>query len=211
MIPTNMNETNKFAQLASDTQIERTRQALEANNIHTIVAENGADAKKKLFELIPDNAEIFISSSTTLNALGISEEIDKSGHYDSVRAKLAMMDRNTQNRDMQKMSATPEYMIGSVHAVTETGQVIIVSKTGSQLAGYVAGAAHVIWMVGAQKIVATLDDGLKRVDEYTLPLEDARAFKAYGMHSSINKLLIVNKEFMSDRTTMILVKENLGF
>lgn len=211
MIPTNMNETNKFAQLASDTQIERTRQALEANNIHTIVAENGADAKKKLFELIPDNAEIFVSSSTTLNALGISEEIDKSGHYDSVRAKLAMMDRNTQNRDMQKMSATPEYMIGSVHAVTETGQVIIVSKTGSQLAGYVAGAAHVIWMVGAQKIVATLDDGLKRVDEYTLPLEDERAFKAYGKHSSINKLLIVNKEFMSDRTTMILVKENLGF
>jgi hypothetical protein len=83
--------------------------------------------------------------------------------------------------------------------------------TGSQLAGYVSGAAHVIWVVGTQKIVPTLADGLKRVEEYTLPLEDARAFKAYGMHSGINKLLIVHKEFMPGRTTMILVKENLGF
>jgi hypothetical protein len=211
MIPTTMLEINKFAELASDPQIERTVQALEANNIHTLVAEDGAEAKKILFELIPDNAEVFISSSVTLNTLGITEAIDKSGRYDSVRAKLAMMDRETQGREMQKMGTTPEYMIGSVHAVTEIGQVIIVSKTGSQLAGYVAGAAHVIWVAGTQKIVPTLEDGLKRIDEYILPLEDTRAFKAYGMHSSINKVLIVNKEFMPGRTTLILVKENLGF
>ena len=211
MLPTTMTEINKFAQLASDTQIERTVMALQDNNIHTIVAENGADAKKKLFELIPDNAEVFISSSTTLNVLGVTEEIDKSGRYDSVRAKLSMMDQKTQNRKMQKMGATPEYMLGSVHAVTETGHVLIASKTGSQLAGYVAGAAHVIWVVGTQKIVPNIEVGMQRIEEYTLPLEDARAFKAFGMHSEINKLLIVNKEFMPGRTTMILVKENLGF
>jgi hypothetical protein len=121
------------------------------------------------------------------------------------------MDPKTQNRKMQKMGATPEYMVGSVQAVTETGSVIIASKTGSQLAGYASAAAHVIWVVGTQKIVLTLEDGLKRVTEYTLPLEDARAFKAYSIHSSINKLLIVHKEFIPGRTTMILVKENLGF
>jgi L-lactate utilization protein LutC len=206
-----LKEINKFALLASDAQIERTLLALEANNIHAIVADNGDDAKKKLFELIPANAEVFTSSSVTLNALGITEEIDKSSRYDSVRAKVAMMDRKTQNREMEKLGATPEYILGSVHAVTETGRVIIASKTGSQLAGYAAAAAHVIWMVGTQKIVPTLEDGLKRVEEYTLPLESARAFKAYGIDSSINKLLIVNKEFMPGRTTMILVKENLGF
>jgi L-lactate utilization protein LutB len=204
-------EIKKFALLASDVQIERTMQALEANNIHAILAENGADAKKILFELIPANAEVFAASSTSLNTLGIPEEIDKSDRYNSVRAKLAMMDRKTQNREMQKMGATPEYMVGSVHAVTETGHVIIVSKTGSQLAGYVAGAAHVIWIAGTQKIVPTLEDGLKRVEAYTLPMESARAFKAYGVGSSIDKLLIVNKEFMPGRTTIILVKENLGF
>jgi hypothetical protein len=211
MNPTTVIEINKFAQLASDTQIERTRQALEANNFHTIVAENGADAKKILFELIPENAEVFVSSSTTLNVLGITEEIDKSNRYNSVRAKLALMDRKTQNREMQKMGATPEYMLGSVHAVTENGHVIIASMTGSQLAGFVASAAHVIWVVGTQKIVPNIEFGLKRVEEYSLPLEDARTFKASGIHSSINKLLIINKEAKPGRATMILVKENLGF
>ncbi len=211
MLPTTMTEINKFAQLASDTQIERTVMALEDNNIHTIVAENGADAKKILFELIPDNAEVFISSSTTLNVLGVTEEIDKSGRYDSVRAKLSMMDQKTQNREMQKMGATPEYMLGSVHAVTENGHVIIASMTGSQLAGYVSGAANLIWVASTQKIVPNLEVGLKRVEEYTLPLESARSLKAYGTTSAINKLLIVNKEAKPGRTTLILVKEALGF
>jgi L-lactate utilization protein LutC len=211
LITTTLNPKNIFNTLASDAQIERTVQSLEANNIHAIVAENGADAMKRLLEILPANVEVFTSNSATLNTLGITEAINKSGHYDSVRAKLGMMDPKTQNREMQKMGATPEYMIGSVHAVTETGSVIIASLTGSQLAGYVAAAAHVIWVVGTQKIVPTLEDGLKRVEEYTLPLEDARAFKAYGIHSGIYKLLIVHKEFMPGRTTMILAKENLGF
>jgi len=146
-----------------------------------------------------------------LNTLGITEELDRSGRYNSVRAKLGEMDPKTQNREMQKMGATPEYMIGSVHAVTETGRVIIASKTGSQLAGYAAAAAHVIWVVSTQKIVPTLEDGLKRVEEFTLPLENARALKVSGINSSINKLLIVNREYKPGRTTMILVKENLGF
>ena len=206
-----LTEINKFSILASDAQIERTMKALEANNIHAIVAENGADARKKLFEIIPAHAEVFTSSSVTLSALGIPDEIDKSTRYDSVRVKMAVMDRKTQNREMQKLGATPEFMIGSVHAVTETGRIIVASKTGSQLAGYAAGAVHVLWVVGTQKIVPTLEIGLKRVEEYTLPLETARAQKAFGVGSSIDKLLIVNKEFMPGRSTMILVKENLGF
>jgi L-lactate utilization protein LutC len=204
-------EISDFSRLASEAQIERTIQALEANNIHAILAENGADAKKKLFEILPAEAEVFTSNSATLAALGISDQIDKSGHYDSVRAKLGEMDPKTQTREMQKMGATPEYMIGSVHAVTETGRIFIASLSGSQLAGYAAAAEHIIWVVGTQKIVPTLADAIKRLEEYTLPLEDARALKAYGIHSSINKLLIVKKEVVPGRTTMILVKENLGF
>ena len=211
MTATTMTSNPNFANLASEAQIERTIKALEANNIHSILAENGADAKRKLFEIFSAGAEVFTSSSVTLNTLGITEELDKSGRYNSVRAKLGEMDPKTQNREMQKMGATPEYIIGSVHAVTETGRVIIASMTGSQLAGYAAGATHVIWVVGTQKIVPTLEDGLKRVEEYTLPLENARALKASGITSSINKLLIVNKEFKPGRITMILVKSNLGF
>jgi L-lactate utilization protein LutC len=200
-----------YAKLASDAQIERTVKALETNGIRTLVAADGAEAKKKLYELVPAGAEVFISSSTTLNTLGLTDEINNSGRYDSVRAKLAKMDPKTQNRDMQKLGATPEYILGSVHAVTETGSAIIASMTGSQLAGYASAAAHVVWVVGSQKIVPTLEEGMKRLNEYTFPLEDARALKVYGVNSGINKLLVVNREINPGRTTMIIVKENLGF
>ena len=198
-----------YARLATDEQIERTTKALEANGIHVIVAANGEEAKASVFKVIPAGAEVFTGTSVTLDTLGIPAEIDK--QYDSVRSKLAGMDRTTQGRDMIKMGAVPDYIVGSVHAVTETGSVVIASSTGSQLAGYAASAAHVVWVVGAQKIVPTLEEGLKRVQEYSLALEDERALKVYGMNSGLNKLLIINKEVMPNRTTMIIVKENLGF
>jgi len=131
--------------------------------------------------------------------------------YDSVRAKLAKMNRETQNREMIKLGAVPQYIVGSVHAVTEDGKVVVASNTGSQLAPYAASAEHVIWVVGTQKIVPNLDEGLKRVREYTYPLEDERALQAYGMNSFISKWLIVNREVIPGRTSMILVKEKLGF
>jgi L-lactate utilization protein LutC len=201
-----------YAKLATDEQISRTAHALELNGIHVLVADTVAEAKAKLHETIPAGAEIFISSSTTLIQMGLQAEIDQEGgRYDSVRVKLGKMDGKTQGREMQKLGATPEYIVGSVHAVSESGSVVVASATGSQLAPYAASAAHVVWVVGAQKIVPTLDEGLKRLEEYTLPLEDQRAMKAYGMHSGIHKLLIINREVMPGRTTMIIVKENFGF
>jgi hypothetical protein len=200
-----------YAKLASDEQIKRTVKALEANGIHAIVVENGAAARQKIAELLPAGAEAFISSSTTLNVLGITEDVDKSGRYDSVRVKLSKLDYKTQGREMVKLGATPEYVLGSVHALTETGVVLIASATGSQLGPYGAGASKVIWVVGSQKIVPTLEEGMKRLEEYTFALEDARALKAYGMHSSINKLLVVNRESTPGRITIVIVKENVGF
>lgn len=201
-----------YGRLASDEQIERTVRALEANGIRAIVAANGEEAKAKLYDLIPAGAEVFTSSSTTLSQLGLIDEIDRpDGRYRSVRVQLSKLDPKTQNREMQKLGATPEYILGSVHAVTEAGHVLVASATGSQLAPYAASAAKVIWIVGTQKIIPTFEEALKRLDEYTLPLEDQRALKVYGVHSGISKLLIIRRETTPGRVTMILVKQNLGF
>ena len=209
MIESVLTPNKEFTHLADEAQIERTVRALEANGIHVVVAEDEAEAKAKLWELIPEGAEVFTNTSRTLDAMGVPAEVDR--RYDSVRVKLSTMDRATQNRDMVKLGATPEYMVGSVHAVTEDGTVLVASNTGSQLSGYSAGAEHVIWVVGTQKIVPDLDTAMQRIREYTLPLEDQRAQEAYGMHSFISKLLIINREIMPGRTSMILVKKNLGF
>lgn len=113
---------------------------------------------------------------------------------------------------MQRLGATPEWVLGSVHAVTETGEALIASNTGSQLPAYAFGVGKVIWVVGTQKIVKDREEGLGRIYEHSLPLESERAKKAYGVPgSAVNKILIVNREVQPGRITMILVNERLGF
>lgn len=204
----------EFAKLATDEQIERTVSALEANNIHTLIAEDGADAKRLFFELVPEGAEVFLGASVTLETLGIRDEIDKSGKYDALRPKMFAMDRATQGREIRKLVGAPDYAAGSVHAVTEkteNGHVLIASNTGSQLGPYASGAGKVIWVVGAQKIVKDLNEGLRRIEEYSYPLEEVHMQELYKMSTGVNKVLIINREIRPNRVAMIIVKEELGF
>jgi hypothetical protein len=201
----------EFSNLANDTQIERTAKALEANGIHTVIAENGEEAKRIFFELVPDGAEIFLGASVTLETLGIKDVIDKSGRFEAVRPKMFAMDRATQAREIRKLGGAPDYAAGSVHAVTEDGQVLIASNTGSQLGPYASGAGKIIWVVGAQKLVKDLDEGLKRIYEYDLPLETEHMRQLYNAGTGVNKVLIVNREIRPNRITMIIVKEELGY
>ena len=201
----------EFEDLATDEQIERTAEALEANNIHTLIAETGEEAKRLFFELVPEGSEVFLGASVTLEKLGIKDEIDQSGRFDALRPKMFAMDRATQAREIRKLVGAPDYAAGSVHAVTEDGQVLIASNTGSQLGPYASGAGKVIWVVGAQKLVKDLDEGLKRIYEYCMPLEEEHMQQLYNMSTGVNKVLIVNKEIRPNRITMIIVKEKLGF
>ncbi len=114
--------------------------------------------------------------------------------------------------ELRKKSVSSEYFLGSVHAIAETGEMVIASASGSQLPAYVFTSNNVIWVVGAQKIVPTLSDAIKRVREYVLPLEEARMKSEGGWGSTIGKLLIFEKEINPDRKlTLILVNEKLGF
>jgi L-lactate utilization protein LutC len=201
----------EFARLAADEQIERARMALEENGIRVLVAEHGEEAEQMVFDLLPEGAEVFTGSSQTLEQLGIPEALSQSEQYNLVRDQLRKMDKKTQNREMEELGATPEYILGSVHAVTEDGQVLVASNTGSQLAPYAASAANVIWVVGAQKIVRDMDEAVRRIEEYAYPREDERLREAMGVPSAVNKVLLINREIKKDRTTMIIVKEELGY
>ena len=206
-----VDRNQKSAALASEEQIARTAQALEANGIHVLIAENGEEAKRLFFELIPEGAEVFLGASVTLESLGIKETIDKSGRFDSVRPRMFAMNRETQMREIRKLGAAPDYAAGSANAVTEDGQVLFASKTGSQVGPYASGAGKVIWVVGAQKIVRDLDQGLRRIEEYVVPREEQQMQQRYKTGTEIGKILIVRKEVRPNRSTMIIVKEELGF
>jgi hypothetical protein len=174
-------------------------------------AGDSAEAKRIVLSLIPDGAQVHHGASRSLETAGILEAIETSGRYERIRPRILSMDRKTQADEIRRLGAAPDVMLGSVHAVTETGSLIAASMGGSQLGPYASGAGRVILVVGTQKIVSDLDEGLRRVNEYAFPLEDARAQLAYGIHSAVNKVLIINREVVPGRITVVFVDEVLGF
>lgn len=192
--------------------IEVTKSALEKNGFKVILVEKGTDARSTVEKLVPKNSEIMTMTSQTLEKTGIAKDLNESGNYQSVRKVFANADNGLSQGDKNKLGAAPEYTVGSVHAITQDGHLFIASNTGSQLAAYAYGAEHVIFVVGAQKLVHNDQEALKRIYEYTLPLESKRAHEAYGVAgSAVNKLLIINAEIKPDRITVIIVKEEIGF
>jgi hypothetical protein len=160
---------------------------------------------------IPAGSQVHHGASESLDTTGITHEIETSGRYVDVRSRTWSMDRATQADEIRRLGAAPDVMLGSVHAVTETGSLITASMSGSQLGPYGSSAGQVVLVVGTQKIVADLEEGLRRVQDHAFPLEDARAQAAYGIHSAVNKILVINREITPGRITVVLVDEALGF
>ncbi len=200
-----------FDTLPTQDVIQSTAEKLRENNFKVEIVQSGQEAKEKVLALIPKDSEVMTATSVTLDTLELTSHLNESGDYKSVKQELSALNRETDHRQMQRIGAAPEYVVGSVHAITQDGVVMIASNSGSQLPAYSYGADHVIWVVGAQKLVKDLDEGFKRIYEHTLPLESERATKAYGVDGSfVSKVLIFNKEPARD-ITIILVNEVLGY
>jgi hypothetical protein len=180
----------RWGTVADDVRVKRTIAALEANGISVRRASDAAEAKRIVMDLISDGSQVHHGASQSLDVVGITAEIEKSGRYEPLRPRIRSMDRKTQGDEIRRLGAAPDVMLGSVHAVTETGSLVTASMGGSQLGPYVSGAGRLILVVGTQKIVSDLEEGLQRIDEYAYPLEDARAQAAYGIRSAVNKILV---------------------
>ena len=203
--------TRRWGTRAEGARVNRTAAALEANGITVQRASDAASAKRIVLDLIPDGSQVYHGASQTLDLVGITDEIDNSGRYAALRPRIWSMDRETEAQEIRRLGAAPDVMLGSVHAVTETGSLLAASMSGSQLGPYVSGAGRVILVVGTQKIVRDVEEGLLRINEYAWRLEDARAQAAYGIRSAVNKILVINREIIPGRITVVLVDEVLGF
>ena len=203
--------SRRFATVADEARVKQTAAALEANGIRVLRAADAAEAKRIVIGLVPDGSQVYHGASQSLEVAGITDQIEKSGRYEYLRPRIYSMDRATQADEIRRLSAAPDVMLGSVHAVTETGSLLTASMGGGQLGPYVSGAGRVVLVVGTQKILSDLEEGLRRIEEYAFPLEDARAQVAYGVHSGVNKLLIINREITPGRITVVFVDEVLGF
>jgi hypothetical protein len=197
--------------VASEQQIRAVAIALERSGVTATVVDSGEEARAAVRSTLPVRAEVYNNTSRTLEVIGVAEDIERSGLYQPLRPRLYRMDREMQGREMRQLSAAPDWVVGSVHAVTEEGALLIASATGSQLGPIVSGAGHVILVIGGQKIVPDFNTGLRRLYEYCFPLEDQRAREAYGVPSGVNNVLVINRATRPGRITAILVSESLGF
>jgi len=200
-----------FADPAPAQRLERAAAALTAHGFTVEILDDAAAARTRINDLIPEGASVFTGASETLRLSGIDADINTSGRYQAVKSKTLAMDRATEAHDIWRLIASPDVIVGSVAALTETGSLVIASASGGQLPGYAGAAAHAIWIVGAQKVVPDLSTALRRVEDHCLPLENARAQVVYGQPSAINRLLILNAEPHPGRGTVLLLREAIGF
>jgi len=203
----------KYDSLASKDVIKRTMDALKARNINVELVDTKEDALRKINKLIPPGKEVMTGGSTTLDQIGFTE-LMKSGKHPWKNLKDGIFSEKdpVKQMELRKKSVTSEYFLGSVHAVAETGEILDVSATGSQIGSYAFSSDNVIWIVGTQKIVPTLEEGFKRIREYCVPLEDKRMKNIGYQGTTIGKYLIFEREINENRKiNLIFVNEKLGF
>ena len=194
----------------AEATIQKVAAALRANNIDALVVDTGEEAKRLVLELIPEGAEVYSGKSKTLVDLGLYKELFESGRYDSLRARYMNLDRKTHAREIRKLIAAPDYMLGSVQAVTESGDLVIASASASQLGPYASGAGRLILLVGSQKIVRDFDEAMRRIEETVFPYEDALVRERMNISTFIGKVLIIRREWVDGRITVILIREPIG-
>lgn len=196
--------------IPSDTaRLERASAALRENGYIVHVVDTVAEARDLVGTLLPTDQTIFTAASETLRIAGITADVDESGKYQSIRASAPTDDSDLYAR--VRLGANPDVVLGSVHAITEEGTLVVGSATGSQFAPYASGARRVIWVVGSQKIVTDLDAALRRIRTYSLPSENQRLQDLYGQSSFLGKFLVVEREAFPERATVVLVRETIGY
>lgn len=204
----------EYNKLKTKESIDRTIKALQENGFEGLFVENGGQALAKIKELISKNASVMNGSSRTLEEIGFVDYLKTGDHgWRNLHAEILAEKDPAKQALLRKQSVTSDFYLGSVHALSETGEAIIASNSGSQLPYVAFTSPNVIFVVGAQKIVPTLTEALNRLDDYVVPLEDARVKPIYGTGTMIAKILILKKENqkMGRKVRFIIVNEVLGY
>jgi hypothetical protein len=199
-----------FASPASETTLERVAERIRERNIKVFIVKNGEEARQLVSQQIPKGSEVHSGKSKTLQEAGIFDLLMDLNVYNALRHQTMKMDRKTQGREIRKLLSAPDFMLGSVNAVTEDGLLLDVSATGSQIGPYASAAGKVILVVGSQKIVPDLEAAFRRIRDYVFPWEDAQLRNVLNVGTTIGKILIIEREWVKDRMTVILVREPIG-
>jgi L-lactate utilization protein LutC len=199
-----------FVTPAAEATLQQVAERIRERNIEVLIVTTGEEARQVALERIPKGAQIHSGKSKTLLEAGIFDAIMDPNQYDSLRHQILKMDRKTQGQEIRKLMAAPDFMLGSVNAITEAGILVAASATASQIGPYANTAGKVILVVGSQKIVPDLETAFRRIREHVQPWEEDQVRKAANMGTFVGKILIIEREWIKERMTVILVREPIG-
>lgn len=203
-----------YSVLASPEIVIKTVQALKGRNIEAIIVHNREEALAKIKELIPIGATINNGSSVTLQQIGYIDYLKSDQHnWTNLHAAVLAEKDPAKQRELRELSSFADYYLGSVHALAESGEMVIASASGSQLPSLANTAKNIILVVGAQKIMPNLEAAMKRLREYVVPLEDERMKSTGAPGTALAKILIFEREpsYLKRTVRVIIVNEKLGF
>ena len=204
-----------YTVLPTPDQLQRTITAVQARGIKTELVETKQAALARLQALVPEGAVVMTGGSVTLTQIGFDDLLISGNHpWRNFKADLLAEKDPVKQFDLRLQGTQAEYFLGSVNAISETGELVFASATGSQLPAYAFTSRNIIWVAGAQKIVPTLDEALRRVREYVLPMEDQRQKNAGNKNGTfIGRILILEREpaYLRRNLNLILVNDVLGF
>ena len=209
-LPPDWQPVAEFAAVPDDATLERVAENLRERNFDVVIVDTAEEARDEVLARLPEGAEVHSAKSRTLEEIGVFGELMSSDRWNMLRRTANTMDRQTQGREIRKMLSAPDYELGSVQAITQAGQMVVGTATGSQMGPYSGAAGELILVVGSQKIVPDLDSALRRVKEHVEPYEDLRLREQAGVGTLLARILIMERDFFPGRTQVILVREPVG-
>jgi hypothetical protein len=199
-----------FVTPASEATLQQVAERIRERNIEVMIVNTGEEARQVVLERIPKGSQVHSGKSKTLQEAGIFNAIMDPNQYDALRHQILKMDRKTQGQAIRKLMASPDFMLGSVNAITQAGILMAASATASQIGPYANTAGKVILVVGSQKIVPDFETAFRRIRDHVQPWEEAQVRKAVNMGTFVGKILIIQREWIKERMTVILVREPIG-
>jgi hypothetical protein len=210
---------NEARQWHSAKKIEETLNSLRRNNMEGLYVENREAALGEILQRIPPNATVSHGGSYTLQELGI-REILSNGPYRYLRREIATNEK--EEYDIHLKAFSSDVYVTSINAITTAGELIALDGFGNRVACLLYGPRKVVVVAGKNKIVNTLDDGIRRIREHVAPIHVKRrgwdlpcaktgtCVDCRDPKRICNKLAILHYERDRERTTVILVGEDLG-
>ncbi|HOG16996.1 MAG TPA: GNAT family N-acetyltransferase [Syntrophales bacterium] len=202
-------------------------ETLAKNNIPAFYVRDAREAFAKVMAMIPEGSSVGLGDSLTLEQIGVIDALEKGNYafFNSWRDGLSQEER----MELKRRSLVSDVFVTGTNALTLDGKIVNVDALGNRTAAMLFGPRKVIVVVGVNKIVANLEEALKRIRTIAAPQNVKQKTHFHptppcgitgecgdcsGPWRICNKTVIIERQLDNERykplITVVIVGEQLG-